>query len=436
MEISGNIDMQTFQPVPGWVVVDQLGELFELQPIDTQATEIPAAVEVLVVVHPKSLGEETLLAIDQFVMKGGRLLAFVDPLAEMDRPRQPDPIMAMQGNQGSDLNQLLSAWGVVMRQGKVIGDAQVALEVSGGPSGRPLRHLGILGLLEANLSADDVVTAALSNINVTSAGILDIAEDATTTIEPLMRSSAYAMPLDASQLAFMSSPEDLQQGFSPTGDRYVLAARISGPAQSAFGDRVAETPGAIEKSVDINVIVVADTDILSDRLWVQVQNFFGQRIASPWANNGDFVTNAVDNLIGSSALISVRSRGRFTRPFEVVQDLRRQAESRYLENANDLQAQLSETERKLSELSAERSDNNLLALSPEQEAALDQFQQEKLRIRKQLRDVRHQLDRDIEFLGTTLKFLNIFLLPLLLTLMLAMVHYLVRRQAHRAAHRE
>ena len=158
-------------------------------------------------------------------------------------------------------------------------------------------------------------------------------------------------------------------------------------------------------------------------MWVQVQNFFGQRIASPWANNGDFVTNTVDNLVGSAALISVRSRGRFSRPFNVVQDLRREAETRYLESANDLQAQLSETEQQLSALETSRSEQGLLSLSPEQETALVEFQQEKLRIRKQLRDVRHQLDKDIEGLGSMLKFLNIALIPILLTLMLLMLSY-------------
>ena len=163
--------------------------------------------------------------------------------------------------------------------------------------------------------------------------------------------------------------------------------------------------------------------MLSDHMWVQVQNFFGQRIASPWANNGDFVTNTVDNLVGSAALISVRSRGRFSRPFNVVQDLRREAETRYLESANDLQAQLSETEQQLSALETSRSEQGLLSLSPEQETALVEFQQEKLRIRKQLRDVRHQLDKDIEGLGSMLKFLNIALIPILLTLMLLMLSY-------------
>ncbi len=163
-------------------------------------------------------------------------------------------------------------------------------------------------------------------------------------------------------------------------------------------------------------------------MWVQIQNFFGQRIASPWANNGDFVVNAVDNLVGSAALINVRSRGRFSRPFDVVQDLRREAEASYLESANDLQAELAETERQLSELESTPGNQGLFSLTAEQEEALIRFQQEKLRIRKQLRDVRHQLDKDIETLGSNLKFLNVALIPILLTLMLLMFNYVRSRK--------
>ncbi len=199
--------------------------------------------------------------------------------------------------------------------------------------------------------------------------------------------------------------------------------RITGPAETHYPAEVGERV-TVSNTKNLNVIVVADTDILSDRLWVQLQDFFGQRIVSPWANNGDFVTNAVDNLTGSSALISIRSRGRFSRPFEVVQDLRREAEASYLSSANDLQMQLAETEAQLGQLEASRDEQNLISLSPEQEATLVQFQQEKLRIRKALRDVRHQLNQDIEMLGTTLKFVNIVLMPLLLTLGLLVFNYL------------
>jgi ABC-type uncharacterized transport system involved in gliding motility auxiliary subunit len=172
----------------------------------------------------------------------------------------------------------------------------------------------------------------------------------------------------------------------------------------------------IAETDQLNVVIVADTDVLSDRLWVQVQNFFGQQVASAFADNGSFVANLVENMSGSSALIEVRSRGQFSRPFVVVEELRRLAEAKYLKNAEDLQARLAETDRRLSELELARVEDGLLTLSPEQEATLVNFREEKLRIRKALREVRHRLDQDIEQLGGKLKFINILLMPLLLTL--------------------
>jgi ABC-type uncharacterized transport system involved in gliding motility auxiliary subunit len=281
--------------------------------------------------------------------------------------------------------------------------------------------------------------SSLETLNVSSAGILDLLEDRTTTIEVLIASSEFAMPMDRIRFETLSDPADLQMDFKATGIRYPVAVRITGPVVTAYpdNDMAAATDGVTDAATGVvseetmgqlNVIVVADTDILSDRLWVQVQDFFGQRVASPWANNGDFVTNAVENLAGSSDLISIRSRGRFSRPFDVVQDLRREAEARYLTSANDLQAQLADTERQLSELQASRDGQTQLSMSPEQESALLQFQAQKLRIRKELRDVRHQLDKDIEALGTTLKFINIALLPLLLVLLLMAIYYVRLRR--------
>jgi len=328
---------------------------------------------------------------------------------------------------------LLAHWGVVLQSDTVLGDAQQALTVSG-TSGQPQRHLGILGLQQQNFNLEDVTMSSLETINVSSAGILELLEDRTTIIDVLVASSEYAMPIDRIRFETLTDPADLQLDFKATGARYPLAVRITGPAVTAYpesrsiADSDALVPANQDRMGQLNVIVVADTDILSDRLWVQVQDFFGQRIASPWANNGDFVINAVENLAGSSDLISIRSRGRFSRPFDVVQDLRREAEARYLASANDLQAQLAETERQLSDLEAGRDGQNQLSLSPEQDSALLQFQAEKLRIRKELRDVRHQLDKDIEALGTTLKFVNIALLPLLLILLLLAIHYVRLRR--------
>ncbi|MDA1300378.1 MAG: Gldg family protein, partial [Proteobacteria bacterium] len=363
LEVQGAMDMQTFQMSPSWMVIEQLEQLYDIEKIDPALGTIPAEVDILLVIHPKDFPESLLFSIDQFVMSGGKLLAFVDPMSEMDRPASANPMMpSPPTSQASSLNRLTSAWGVTLQQGKVLGDSQAALSVASG-NGAPVRHLAIVGMEKENFSSDDVVISELESINLATAGILDVAEDASTTVQPLIRSSEFAMPMDSLQFQFLRDPSDLMQGFSATGEQYVIAARLTGPASSAFPDGLEGGEGTpIARSDNINVIIFADTDILTDRLWVQVQNFFGQRIASPFANNGDVVINAIENLGGGASLISIRSRGRFTRPFDVVQDLRREAEARYLEKADDLQSRLTETEQKLSELQSSQAANDLLVL--------------------------------------------------------------------------
>ena len=396
-------------------VKDAVEQIFDVETVPGTSTEIPSHIETLILIHPKDLAEDTLYAIDQFAMRGGRILAFVDPVAEMDIQAPGANPMTQIQSQASELGPLLSAWGAELLPNTVLGDSQSALTV-GGQGGQPVRHLAILGFSADNLATDDVITGNLESLNFASVGIIEPTAESETTFTPLIHSSEYAAPLQSFQL-MLGGPEELQQGFSPTGERYVVAARLSGTANSAYPDRASEEAGLTETGI-LNVLLVADTDFLSDRLWVQVRNFFGTQIASPFADNGDFFNNAVENMTGSSALISVRSRGRFTRPFDVVQDLRREAEASYLASANDLQDQLAETESKLQALQSERTGQNVLSLSPEQEAELVRFQDEKLRIRKELRDVRHQLDKDIESLGATLKFTNVILLPIMLTLIL------------------
>ena len=415
LSVEPSVDPRTFQQNPGWVFRSQLEELFQIQTLETLTSDDLMALDLLLLVHPKLLSEADLYAIDQFVMNGGKLIAFVDPMAEMDQPENPG--MQMPGNNSSDINRLSQAWGVSMREGQVLGDPEYALLV-GGIDGRPVRHLGIVGFTPENLSQDDVVTANLEIINMSTVGILDVDLADGVTAEPLIVSSDQAGSLDAIQFQFLQNPEELLAGFSPLGESLIAAVRLSGKGKSAFPDGPPEGIDAADhvgETDALQVVLIADSDILSDRLWVQVQNFFGQQIASAFADNGSFVTNLVDNLFGSSALINVRSRGQYSRPFEVVEDLRRDAEAQYLQSAEDLQAQLAETERQLTEIESARLEEGLFTLTPEQEAALDQFQDEKLRIRKELRDVRHQLDKDIEQLGSLLKVMNILVMPLLLT---------------------
>ena len=416
LPVGESVNPQTYQSTPAWVVISQLEDLYEVVAIDTLEAGALKASDVLLLIHPQDLSDAQLFLIDQHVMQGGKMLAFVDPLAEMAQTNSPGMNMPMPGN--SDINTITGHWGVTLRDNEVLGDADAALLVSGA-DGTPVRHLGILGFGEQHMSREDVVTAPLESINLATAGILDIDERDGISVSALITSSKNAAPLQAMHFQFLTDPAELASGFNPTGESFAAAVRLSGKATTAFPDGVDGVEPEYMSTDQLQVVIVADTDILSDRLWVQVQNFFGQQIASAFADNGSFVTNLVENLSGSAALIDVRSRGQFTRPFDVVEELRRDAEARYLQSAEDLQARLAETERQLSELQAARVEDGLLTLTPEQEDALVTFQDQKLKIRKDLRDVRHQLDKDIENLGTMLKFINILLMPLLLTGFLA-----------------
>lgn len=427
LQINGGFDMASRQPTPPWMVMEEIRQLFQIESLKADVDLIPEHVSVLLLVHPKQLPEQTLYAIDQFVLRGGKLLAFVDPFSEADTQAEMPGAMAI--DRSSDLEPLFKAWGLRMVPDQVLGDGSYAMSVSMGQDRRPVRHAAWLSLPKKALDQDDISTAALENLTVAAAGMLEPLEGAKTRFIPLIQSSQYAMPFDVKRFAMLQNPEELIRELEPTGERYSLAARIDGPAPSAYPDGIEGRKDGLQQADNINVIVVADTDMLTDRMWVQVQDFFGQRIPQPWADNAGFAINALDNLAGSEALISVRSRGRFTRPFEVVESIQREAEARFREKEQALQARLADTEQRLAALQQSDDPSKALELTPEQQATVQQFLQEKLKIRKELREVRYQLNADIEALGRTLKFVNIALVPLLLTLgVLAL--WLWRRRKH------
>ncbi|PIE43382.1 MAG: ABC transporter [Gammaproteobacteria bacterium] len=451
LNLNGGMNYMTHRNEPAWVMVQQLEGLFEINWLADDLEEITEEdADILLVVHPKELSDTTLLAIDQFVLAGGKAMFFVDPFAEAD----PTGMSMVAANRASDLGPLLASWGVEFDKDKVVGDYKNSMMVSLGAGRNPVRHIGLLGLGVASLNQQDVVLSGLESINFSSSGILSAKEGATTTFTPLIQTSDEAMPLQAESFVTLHSPDALLDDFTPTGERYTLAARVTGPVQTAFPDGIQveveqegkdaakaagenneddaggesaskdSTAKKINKTVmpkvtasdDINIILVADTDVLSDRLWVKIQSFFGQKIISPWADNSGLLVNSIENLSGNADLISIRSRGRFSRPFTKVESIRLQAEEKFLQQQRELKARLRETEQKLAELESNRGGDEQSLLTPEQEKTLAEFQKEKLKIRKDLREVQHQLDRDIEQLGTHLKLINIFLVPFLLTL--------------------
>ncbi|AVP98995.1 hypothetical protein C7S18_18240 [Ahniella affigens] len=431
LNIAPGFDPATRGMREGWAAYTQLSDIFDMRMLNPEATtKIDPEISTLLLVHPKTLSDDTLYAIDQFVLRGGRLMVFVDPSGEQDQSgADPEnPQAAMFASKSSDLPKLFKAWGINYDPNQIVLDAGNALPIQINPAAPPVQHLAIMGYRKDNLNHDEVTTAQLDTINFSTAGQFSLAESSPLKLVSLVQSSGDAMLTESDRIKFMQDPSTLYEGFKATNERYVLAGRLYGKLKTAFPEKSGPDHLA-ESKEDANLVVVADTDVLSDRLWVQMQNFFGQKLINAFADNGDFVINVVDNMAGNSALIGIRSRGVSARPFTTVEAIRRKAEQDYRNKEQELQQELADTERKLNELQANKSTDNAMILSPEQQRELEQFQQDKLKIRKDLRNVQHDLDKDIESLGSRLKLLNILVLPLLLTLAVFGLHHFLRRRA-------
>jgi ABC-type uncharacterized transport system involved in gliding motility auxiliary subunit len=344
----------------------------------------------------------------------------------------------------SDLPQLFAAWGVEYATDDAVADRARALRV--GMGGQGIDYVPWLALRadQDDFAQDDAVTAELGVVHLASAGILRHADGASTGFHPLLESSADSMPIKTATLQFQEmrpDPASLLDSFASGGERLVVAARVDGPVKTAFPDGKpgaddAQAEGADEPPLPetwlaesqgpINVIVVADTDLLQDRFWTRVQNFLGQRLVTPLADNSDFVLNAFENLSGSNDLISLRSRGTYHRPFERVVELRRDAEERYRAKEREFEDALRDTERRIADLQQGKQGIEALILSPEQREELEQLKEERVKTRKALREVRHQLDQDIERLGTRLELANVLGVPALVAL--AGLAFLVSRR--------
>jgi ABC-type uncharacterized transport system involved in gliding motility auxiliary subunit len=436
--IAGGFDPGTQQPSQPWVVVEQAKQLLDVRTLPASVVSIDNDVDVLWIVHPTMLDDGTLYAIDQFIMRGGRALIFVDSQAEILAGADPTGLGIGQGASSSTLERLFAAWGVTFNPMSVVTDLRYGLGVRSN-FGQPVRHIGLLGLDSEAMSQADPITSGLSSVNLGVAGYFEPAEGATAKLTPLLSSSVESETMPVDRFQFLPDPEELLNGFTPGGKAYVLAARLEGPLKSAFPDGApagAEREAAVDAALasahlastdNANLVLVADVDILSDRLWVSAQSFLGQRIYNAIASNGDFVVNALDNLSGSAALIGLRSRATFTRPFTTVEELRRRADLEFRATEDRLEAELTQTEQRLSELQAARSDGNSLLMSAEQQTEVQRFLDEQVRIRQELRAVRRNLDADIDRLGTWLKAINIALVPVVLTIF-ALGVVIVRRR--------
>jgi ABC-type uncharacterized transport system involved in gliding motility auxiliary subunit/ABC-type transport system involved in multi-copper enzyme maturation permease subunit len=404
-------------------MIERMGDDFELVQVAASVTAIPDNLDALVIVHPHHLTPSALYAIDQYVIRGGPALVFVDPLSEHS---PPDPAnRAVPQFPSSYLDPLLAAWGVTMARDRVVGDLDMALEVRAQAGNQVVfsDYPPWLIVRQGNLNPNDPVTSQLTLMRISSAGSLRQLANATTAFTPLIQTTRNSMLYEQATIMRRFDPTQLVNMFQPSGEIQFIAARITGPVATAFPDGPPPAPapqaGAAppppppvlltRSEGPINVIVVSDADMLANGLNVN-------ETGRPTTQNADFVINAIDSLTGGGALIGLRGRGLSFRPFTRLDELERAAESRATEQ--QLQAELRETEARLAELQAQAlaPDGQLAVLSRQQQETVTQFNQRIVDVRRELREVQGALRQDIDALSNQLQLINILGAPVLIIL--------------------
>lgn len=444
LPIDGGVNTRTMTPTSPWMIMDSMRQLYDVRRVAPEVRVIDEDINILLLVHPQDLSEGTLYAVDQFVLRGGKAMVFVDPNADSQAQPGQDGVPVPRENQASEVASLFSAWGIDYDPERVVADSELALMVNVGDATRPVQHYGMLGVQREGF-ANDVITNDLQVMNFSSVGALSKLEGVATSFEPLLRSSASSMLMEGEFFKALTDPTILLDEFESSNTRYTIAARVSGNVRTAFPDgappveeveadetaddaapQALELPAHLSESQGtVNLIVVADTDFLGDRLWVQVQNFLGQRIPQAFASNGDFLMNSLDHLAGNAELVTIRSRGRFARPFLAVLELQRDADDRLRQEETELLANLRQTEQQITALNAS---NQGSGPSPEQQAEIDRFYAQQLETRRRLREVQLTLNREIESLGSKLKFINTALVPILLIGFVLIMGYMRNRR--------
>lgn len=434
------VDPATGRRQPRWAVLDRVEDIADIRDLDHPQHDIDDDIDVLLVSHPRRYGDATLYAIDQFLMRGGHVLMFVDPVADSDSGQRERDGSIETRISSSDPGPLLAGWGIDVDLDHALADPRSGMVVSSGSEGSRDIHPGLMRIERDGLVDDDPVTAMIEQLVVASAGSIRPGSDG-PTLRPLLRSSETAAPVAVRHFVGFDSPWEITRGYRPDGERHILGGRFSGRIASAYPDGRPEEsradPDAHRSGVeDGHLVLFADTDLLTDRLWIRSQPVDGRMVRAPFAGNGDLVANAVENLAGGEALLGLRARGTSARPFTRMRELERAAAERHRETQNELRTELEETERLVQSLQAGAPEGAGDAiLSEDQRAELAEARQRRAELRGEVRRVQERLDAEINALEARLKLLNIVAVPLLITAgAVAMFRFRRRRQRrHRQA---
>lgn len=417
-----------------WIFISELKADFDVRQLEMTVEEIPSDIKVLIVIHPKNISAKAQYAIDQFVLRGGKLIAFLDPLSIVDSRSTPgmNPMQAAQMG-GSTMDTLLKAWGISFDVNKVVADMNFITRIRN-QQGTVSPAPAVLSMTKQGLNSEDVVTSQVDNALIPFAGAFSgtPAEGLKQTV--LLHSSKDSQLIDRFMAEF--SGEQTAKDFTPSGKEHPIAIRLTGKFKTAFPDGKPEdapkpedanqeqkkddkAASLKEATAEGTVILVGDSDLIYDQFCAQVQNFFGQRIISLPNGNLPLVQSMVEQLAGDDNLIAVRSRATLNRPFTVVKRMQAQAEDRYRAKIKELEKDLQETQTRLNELQRtkeQQESGQRFVLSPEQEAEIRRFREKQAQVNRELRNVRRNLNKEIDALETRLKWINIAGMPLLVAI--------------------
>ena len=421
------------RPPQGWAAFSELAKDYEVRTVATDADEIDADVKALVLVHAKDLSDKTLYAIDQFVLRGGKLVACVDPFSIKDmiasRQQQNPMMMQMGGQDGpSTLGKLFDAWGVKFDTARITGDLAASTKLNNGQGGVE-ENPAFLSLGAANMDAGDLLVQGLTQVMMPFAGAFSFTKgekDEGLEFTPVITTAKdTSCSVDKMSVQFGGGMKDM----IPDGHERVLAARLSGTFKTAFPkgpDGTNDVSKALAEGKS-SVLLVADSDFLADDFCVRVMKTPFGAIPQLINDNLTLFSNVIEQFAGREELIGVRSRGASDRPFTVVNDLEAQAMRKWQRRQADFEAELQMTQQRLQALQKQKSGDERYILSREQQDEILKLRKAQAETRKQLKNVRKELTADIDSLGLLLKCINIALIPVLVVVF-GLLRGLVRRR--------
>jgi ABC-type uncharacterized transport system involved in gliding motility auxiliary subunit len=426
-----------------WTIVNELKNDFNVKRVGMDVDKIDDDIKLLVVIAPKDISDKAQYAIDQFIMHGGKLVAFLDAQCLADnRQQNQNQMMPNMGGGGSSLDKLLKAWGIQFDTGKAVADLKFKMQLRG-RTGEPQEAPAWLALNRDGVDTNDVTTSQIDNIWLPLCGAFTGTPVAGLKETVLLRSSKDSQLVEA-MLANLSG-ESILKEFKPSGVSYKLAIRLEGKFKTAFPDGAPQDKkddtekkdekkpeekkagdSLKESKVSTAVVLFGDSDMIFDPFTIRRMDTPFGALQTAMNANLNLAQNVIDQMTGDSNLIAVRSRATMNRPFTRVKEMEAAANVRFQSEIKRLEDSAAEAQRKINEMQAQKKDKDQrFILSPEQRTELEKLRKEEAETRKRLKQVQKDLRKEVVSLQTRLKWVNILAVPLAVTatgILIAMVN--------------